>query len=84
MTKRNGALIAGCACMIYIGMVVAAEAAPRAKVVACLNACEQVQSACAQTTLQMSPAQRTIKDLNILRACYAADLKCGHRCRVAK
>lgn len=84
MTKRSWALMARCACIIYVGMLVEAGAAPTAKVVACLNACAQVQMACAQPTLQMSPEQRTIKDLNVIRACNATDLKCDRRCRVAR
>jgi hypothetical protein len=82
MTKRSMARMLQCACMIYMGVVVEAGAAPTPKVLACLNACEQVQLACAQPTLQMSPEQRTIKDLNVIRACNAADLKCDRRCRV--
>jgi len=62
--------------------VEAGAAAATPKVVACLNACATVQLACAQPTLQMAAEQRTIKDLNIVRACNAADLKCDRRCRV--
>jgi hypothetical protein len=82
MTKRSIARVFQCACMVYAGLVVEARAAPTPKVVACLNACEQVQLACAQPTLQMPADQRTIKDLNVIRACNAADLKCDRRCRV--
>jgi hypothetical protein len=82
MTKRSLARMFQCACIVYLGVVVEAGAAATPKVIACLNACEQAQLACAQPTLQMSPEQRTIKDLNIIRACNAADLKCDHRCRV--
>jgi hypothetical protein len=82
MPKRIMVRIFQCACVVYMGLAVEAGAAPTAKVVACLNACEQVQMACAQPTLQMSPEQRTIKDLNIVRACNAADLKCDRRCRI--
>jgi hypothetical protein len=84
MTKRSMVRMFQCVCIIYLGAVVAAGAAPTPKVVACLNACEQVQLACAQPTLQMSPEQRTIKDLNVVRACNASDLKCDHRCRVKR
>ena len=82
MTRHSMVRMFQCVCMIYLGAVAQAGAAPTPKVVACLNACAQVQLACAQPTLQMSPEQRTIKDLNLVRACNAADLKCDHRCRV--
>ena len=82
MTERSMARMFQCACIIYTGLVVDANAAATPKVIACLNACEQVQLACAQPTLQMAPEKRTIKDLNIIRACNAADLKCDQRCRV--
>ena len=81
MTKRTMARMFQCACIIYMGAVVEAGAAPTAKVIACLNACEQVQHACAQPTLQMPPERRTIKDLNVLRACNQADGRCDRRCR---
>jgi hypothetical protein len=84
MTKHSMVRMFQCVCMIYLGAVAEATAAPTPKVVACLNACAQVQLACAQPTLQMSPDQRTIKDLNVVRACNAADLKCDHRCRVKR
>jgi hypothetical protein len=82
MTKRGIARMFQCGCIVYVGLVVEAGAAPTPKVVACLNACAQVQLACAQPTLQMAADQRTIKDLNVIRACNAADLKCDRRCRV--
>jgi hypothetical protein len=72
VTERNMARIFQCACIIYTGLVVDANAAATPKVIACLNACEQGQLACAQPTLQMPPEKRTIKDLNIVRACNAA------------
>jgi hypothetical protein len=84
MTRRNMARMLQCVCIMYLGMVVAAGAAVSPKVLACLNACEQAQLACAQPTLQMAPEQRTIKDLNTVLACNAADIKCDHRCRVKK
>jgi hypothetical protein len=81
MTKRIGARIFQGTCIVYMGLVADAGAAPTPKVIACLNACANVQLACAQPTLQMPAEQRTIKDLNIVRACNAADLKCDRRCR---
>jgi hypothetical protein len=84
MTKRSMARMLQCACVIFVGVVGEAGAADTPKIIACLNACEQVQIACAQPTLQMPPEQRTIKDFNIVRACNAADLKCDHRCRGIK
>jgi hypothetical protein len=82
MTKRSMARMFQCACVIYMGVAEEAGGAATPKLIACLNACEQVQLACAQPTLQLPPEQRTIKDLNIIRACNAADLKCDQRCRV--
>ena len=72
-----------CGFLIYM-MAVAeagAAAAPAPKVIACLNACEQVQVACMQQPLQMPPEKRTIKELNIIRACNEADVTCDHHCR---
>jgi hypothetical protein len=83
MTKQNMARMFYCVCILYMGATAeAGAAAATPKVVACLNACATVQLACAQPTLQMPAEQRTIKDLNIVRACNAADLKCDRRCRV--
>jgi hypothetical protein len=82
MSKRTVARMFQGACIIYVGLIAQAGAATSPKVLACLNACANVQLACAQPTLQMPAAQRTIKDLNIVRACNAADLKCDRRCRV--
>jgi hypothetical protein len=82
MTKRSMARMFQCVCILYMGATVEAGAAATPKVIACLNACASVQLACAQPTLQMAAEQRTIKDLNIVRACNAADLKCDRRCRV--
>jgi hypothetical protein len=72
-----------CVCVLYAGTVAAAAAAsaPSPKVIACLNACEQVQTACMREPLQMPPAQRTIKELNIIRACNETDVRCDHKCR---
>jgi hypothetical protein len=84
MTKRGRmAQTFQCACVIYMGALAQASAAapPTPKVIACLNACEQVQTACMQQPLQVPPAQRTIKDHNVIRACNEADVKCDHRCR---
>jgi hypothetical protein len=81
MAKRSVVRMFQGACIIYAGLVAVAGAAPTAKVVACLNACANVQLTCAQPTLQMPAEKRTIKDLNIVRACNAADLKCDRRCR---
>jgi hypothetical protein len=69
---------------MYLGLMAEAGAAPTPKMVACLNACAGVQVSCAQPTLQMPVEKRTIKDLNIVRACNAADLKCDRRCRLSK
>jgi hypothetical protein len=85
MTKRIVARIfqgACITCIMCVGLVAEAGAAATPKVIACLNACATVQLACAQPTLNMPAEQRTIKDLNIVRACNAADLKCDRRCRV--
>ncbi|HEY4405187.1 MAG TPA: hypothetical protein VGN55_11140 [Xanthobacteraceae bacterium] len=82
MSKRTVARMLQGACMMLMGLVAQADAAPSPKVLACLNACAKTQLACAQPTLQMPDAQRTIKDLNVVRACNAADLKCDRRCRV--
>jgi hypothetical protein len=82
MTKRNMARMFHCVCILYMAATVEAGAAATPKVVACLNACAAVQLTCAQPTLQMAAEQRTIKDLNIVRACNAADLKCDRRCRI--
>jgi hypothetical protein len=82
MTKRSMAWMFHCVCILYLGATVEAGAAATPKVVACLNACATVQLACAQPTLQMAAEKRTIKDLNVVRACNAADLKCDRRCRV--
>jgi hypothetical protein len=82
MTKGIVTRIVQGTCMIYLALVAEAGAAATPKVVACLNACATVQLACAQPTLQMPAEQRTMKDLNIVRACNAADLKCDRRCRV--
>jgi len=73
-----------CACVIYLGVLVevSAAAAPTPKVIACLNACEQVQIECMRQPLQMPPEQRTIKELNAIRACNQTDVRCDHRCRV--
>jgi hypothetical protein len=81
MSKRTVVRLFQGACLIYMGLVAQSEAAPTPKVLACLNACAKTQLACAQPTLQMPDAQRTIKDLNNVRACNAADLKCDRRCR---
>lgn len=82
MSKRTVARMLQGACMIWMGLMAQADAAaPTPKVLACLNACAKTQLACAQPTLQMPDAQRTIKDLNVVRACNAADLKCDRRCR---
>jgi hypothetical protein len=72
-----------CVCVLYAGAVAAAAAAsaPSPKVIACLNACEQVQIACMRGPLQMPPEQRTIKELNIIRACNETDVRCDHKCR---
>jgi hypothetical protein len=82
MTKRIVARILQGACIMYMGLVAEACAAVTLKTITCLNACATVQLACAQPTLQMPAERRTIKDLNIVRACNAADLKCDRRCRV--
>jgi hypothetical protein len=50
-------------------------------VIACLNGCEQVQMACMQPSLQIPAERRTIKDLNVIRACNQADGKCDRHCR---
>jgi hypothetical protein len=84
MTKRSVARMFRGACIMYLGLMAQAGAAPTPKVLACLNACATVQLACAQPTLQMPVEKRTIKDLNIVRACNAADLKCDRRCRASK
>jgi hypothetical protein len=88
MTRRSTARMLQCVCCIaytiFMGLVVEVGAAPTPKVLSCLNACAQTQLACAQPTLQMPAEKRTIKDLNIVRGCNAADLKCDNRCRVRK
>jgi hypothetical protein len=75
-----------CICVLYAGAVAEAGAAvaPSPKVIACLNACEQVQTACMRAPLQMPPEQRTIKELNIIRACNQADVRCDHQCRIKR
>ena len=83
MTKRvSVARIFQFACTFYMATTTGAgAAAPTAKMIACLNACEQVQMTCMQPSLQISPERRTIKDLNVLRACNQADGRCDRRCR---
>jgi hypothetical protein len=84
MTKgRRMAQLFQCACMIYAAAMAEANAAakPTPKVMACLSACEQVQTACLQQPLQVPHDQRTIKDYNNIRACNETDVKCDHRCR---
>jgi hypothetical protein len=75
-----------CVCVLYAGAVAAAAAAPTPspKVIACLNACEQVQTACLREPLQMPREQRTIKELNIIRACNETDVRCDHKCRTKR
>jgi hypothetical protein len=84
MANRTVAQMFQATCIIYMSLVAEAGAAPTPKVVACLNVCANVQLSCAQPTLQMQADRRTIKDLNIVRACNAADLKCDRRCRASR
>jgi hypothetical protein len=83
MTKRiTDARVFRYACVMYMAALSGAgAAAPTAKVIACLNGCEQVQTACMQPSLQIPAERRTIKDLNVIRACNQADGKCDRRCR---
>jgi hypothetical protein len=84
MTNRSGFTmwVFHCACLIYLGAAgEAAAAAASPKLIACLNACEQVQTACLQPPLQIPREQRTIKELNVMRACNVTDVKCDRRCR---
>jgi hypothetical protein len=84
MTKLNRmAWIVQCALLIYMGAIAeaGAAAAPSPMLLACLNACDETLMACVQPPLQMPAAQRTIKELNIVRACTVTDGKCDRRCR---
>jgi len=78
------------ACIIGIGTIARAgaenavsEAGPGAspKVIACMTACEQTEMACLQGPAQIAPEQRTVKDINIFRACNRAEEVCDRRCR---
>jgi hypothetical protein len=69
--------------IIYAGAVAAGAAASPAQT-ACFNTCEQAQTACSQRALQAPPAQRTVKDINIIKACSRTEEKCDHRCRALK
>jgi hypothetical protein len=84
MTRISMARMVLCAGIIYAGAVAEAGAAASPPQTACFNACEQAQTACSQRALQAPPAQRTVKDINIIKACSRTEEKCDHRCRAIK
>jgi hypothetical protein len=81
------------ACLICLGAGVTAwaqttakEAGPGSppKVIACMTACEQAQMACLQGPNAVPPERRTIKEINVVRACNLTEERCDHRCRRRK